>query len=40
MDRIVLDMREKFFGKLLPRALESIQFALDEETDGRLAIRC
>jgi 1,4-dihydroxy-2-naphthoyl-CoA synthase len=36
MDRIVLDMREKFFGKLLPRALQSIQFALDEETDGRL----
>jgi 1,4-dihydroxy-2-naphthoyl-CoA synthase len=36
MDRIVLDMREKFFGKLLPKALKSIQFALDEETDGRL----
>lgn len=29
-------MREKFFGKLLPRALKSVQFALDEETDGRL----
>jgi 1,4-dihydroxy-2-naphthoyl-CoA synthase len=36
MDRIVLDMKQKFFGKLLPRALKSIQFALDEETDGRL----
>ena len=36
MAQIVLDMREKFFGELLPRALESIQFALDEETDGRL----
>jgi len=36
MDRIVLDMREKFFGELLPRALRSVLFALDEETDGRL----
>jgi hypothetical protein len=36
MDRIVLDMREKFFGELLPTALQSVQFALDEETDGRL----
>jgi 1,4-dihydroxy-2-naphthoyl-CoA synthase len=36
MDRIVLDMKKKFFGKLLPKALKSIQFALDEETDGRL----
>jgi hypothetical protein len=36
MDRIVLDMKEKFFGKLLPKALQSVLFALDEETDGRL----
>jgi len=36
MDRIVLDMKQKFFGKLLPRALKSVQFALEEETDGRL----
>jgi 1,4-dihydroxy-2-naphthoyl-CoA synthase len=36
MDKVVRDMREKFFGELLPRALASIQFALDEETDGRL----
>jgi len=36
MDKIVLDMKQKFFGKLLPRALKSVQFALEEETDGRL----
>jgi hypothetical protein len=36
MDRIVRDMREKFFGELLPRALRSVQFGLDEETDGKL----
>jgi hypothetical protein len=36
MDRVVLDMKEKFFGKLLPRALQSVLFALEEETDGRL----
>jgi hypothetical protein len=36
MDKIVLDMRERFFGELLPRALQSVQFALDEEKDGRL----
>jgi 1,4-dihydroxy-2-naphthoyl-CoA synthase len=36
MEKIVLDMREKFFGELLPRALQSVQFALEEETDGRL----
>ena len=36
MDTIVLDMKQKFFGKLLPRALQSVQFALEEETDGRL----
>ena len=36
MAQIVLDMKEKFFGELLPRALQSVQFALDEETDGRL----
>ena len=27
MDRIVLDMKQKFFGKLLPKALQSVQFA-------------
>jgi len=36
MAQMVLDMKEKFFGKLLPRALQSVQFALEEETDGRL----
>jgi hypothetical protein len=36
MERIVLDMKEKFFGELLPRALQLVLFALDEETDGRL----
>jgi Helix-turn-helix domain len=36
MDGIVLDMKEKFFGKLLPRALQSVLFALDEETNGQL----
>src|ERR1700681_3519925 len=36
MDGIVLDMKEKFFGKLLPKALKSIQFALYKKTGGRL----
>jgi len=36
MDRMVLDMKQKFFGKLLPKALQSVQFVLEEETDGRL----
>jgi len=36
MAQTVLDMKEKFFGELLPRALQSVLFALDEETDGRL----
>jgi hypothetical protein len=36
MEKVVQDMREKFFGELLPKALYSVQFALEEEADGRL----
>ena len=36
MERVVLDMKEKFFGELIPRALQSVKFALEVETDGRL----